>query len=170
MYRCIFVLAYYGLMRVSELSKGAHPVRAKDVHAADDKEKILIILFSSKTHGLYSRPQRIKIWADEQQDSSKQSSFSPFQIAREFSRARGGYIKDDEPFFIFSDRSPVEPKHVRWTLKKLLRRLKLNDKLYNTHSFRIGRATDLEKSGLSVDEIKLLGRWRSNAVFKYIRT
>ena len=64
----------------------------------------------------------------------------------------------------------MQPKHVRWTLKRLLRRLKLNDKLYNTHSFRIGRATDLKKTGTPVDDIKMLGRWRSNAVFKYIKS
>ena len=59
-HRTLFVLAYYGLFRIGELSKGDHPIKACDVHVAVNKLKILIYLRSSKTHGLESPPQKIK--------------------------------------------------------------------------------------------------------------
>ena len=47
--------------------------------------------------------------------------------------------------------------------------LGLDDKLYGMHSLRIGRTTDLIKFNYSIEEIKIMGHWRSNVVFKYIR-
>ena len=44
-----------------------------------------------------------------------------------------------------------------------------NSKLYTFHSERSRRALDLLKLGLSVETIKRLGRWKSNAVFRYLR-
>ena len=64
---------------------------------------------------------------------------------------------------------PVTPEQVHKTLKLLLCNLGLESTLYGMHSFRIGRTTDLIKFGYSVDEVKLLGRWKSNVIYKYIR-
>ena len=52
----------------------------------------------------------------------------------------------------------------------MLGRIYVNPKLYDMHSLRIGGATDLFKYGYSVEEIKRMGRWRSNVVYKYIRS
>ena len=54
-------------------------------------------------------------------------------------------------------------------LYTILKRLNLEPGLYGMHSFRIGRATDLIKFNYSIEEVKLMGRWRSNVIFKYIR-
>ena len=40
---------------------------------------------------------------------------------------------------------------------------------FKTHSFRIGRATDLAAEGVNADTIKMMGRWSSNVFCKYIR-
>ena len=52
----------------------------------------------------------------------------------------------------------------------MLRNSGFNQGLYNCQSLRIGRASDLLKLALSVETIKKLGRWSSNAVFTYLRT
>ena len=170
MYRCFFMLQYYGLMRVGELASGAHPVLAKDIHSADNKDKILLILYSSKTHGKESSPQHIKITANSEADVLKrQTIFCPFTATRDFLSLRGSYQTDLDPLFIFRDGTPVKPRHVRQILKSVLVLLNLDASLYGTHSFRIGRATDLTKDGFSVEEVKRLGRWKSNAVYKYIK-
>ena len=44
-----------------------------------------------------------------------------------------------------------------------------DDTLYGTHSLRSGRTCDLYKLGLSVETIKKIGRWKSNAVFRYLK-
>lgn len=45
----------------------------------------------------------------------------------------------------------------------------LNKDLYDTHSFRSGCATDLSKMGIPVEDIKKIGRWRSNSVYEYFK-
>ena len=58
---------------------------------------------------------------------------------------------------------------LRNVFKKLLIRADLDPKLYEIHGTRSGRASDLLKYGVSVKTIKKLGRWKSNAVFTYLR-
>ena len=65
LFKTVFLLACYGMMRIGELvkSKAEHAVRACYVHVADNKNKILLILFTSKTHDETNEPQHIKISA-----------------------------------------------------------------------------------------------------------
>ena len=171
LYKNIFCFLYYGLCRIGEVTSGNHPIKAKDVYVSLENEKILLILYTSKTHGKHTRPQSIKISSTKRtlHRNSKQPVFDPFKLAREYQAIRGGYIEDDDPYFVFSDNSPVKPRHVRKLLKELLECLNLNSNNYGTHSFRTGRATDLFKNGQSVETIKKWGRWKSNAVYRYLR-
>ena len=41
---------------------------------------------------------------------------------------------------------------------------------FNTHSFRIGAATSAIDAGISDAQVKMLGRWRSNAYQLYTKT
>ncbi len=59
-----------------------------------------------------------------------------------------------------------------WYAKKLsllLKSVGANPGEFNTHSLRIGAATELALKGASLAEIKSFGRWRSFAFVKYIR-
>ena len=168
LYKTIFLVAYYGLFRIGELTTGSHPVKAANVHIAQNKKKMLFILYSSKTHGRESRAQRIKISAADQTDLK--TFFCPFSISREYASLRGSYISEDDPFFVYSDHSPVRPDQVRRVLKKVLEAVNLPAKCFSFHSLRIGRSSDLVmKHNWTVDRLKIAGRWRSNVVFKYIR-
>ena len=61
LYQAIFCLGYYGMLRVGELAAGNHCIKACNIHVGNNKDKILIVLYSSKTHGKESRPQKVKI-------------------------------------------------------------------------------------------------------------
>ena len=63
----------------------------------------------------------------------------------------------------------MTPTQVRQVLKLMIGNLSLDNNYYGMHSFRIGRTTDLIKFGYSIEAVKLMGRWRSNVIFKYIR-
>ena len=65
LFLAILALGYYGLFRVGELCKSDHVMKAKDVHVALNKEKILVILYSSKTPGKESIPQKVKITSNK---------------------------------------------------------------------------------------------------------
>ena len=172
MYKAIFSLAYYGLMRIGELTSGAHPILAKDLHIGQNKDKILILLYSSKTHGKESRPQEIKITAvrtGSKTRGGKTRHFCPFKLLRQYIAMRGSYNNDNEPLFVFADGSPVEPKHVRKVMKQCIKQLGLDSNLYNCSSWRSGRASDLQFFGYSVPFIMRAGRWKSPAIFRYLR-
>ena len=169
-YKSIFCLAYYGLMRTGEVvvAESGHTIKAKNVFVAANKNKIRIILYTSKTHDKSNRSQEIKISSSES-TGKREKFFCPFQLLRSFMKLRGCYNSDEDNLFIFSDgQTPVTQHHVRAVLKDAISALNLNSDLYNFTSFRIGRASDLLKFGFDIETIKRLGRWKSNTVYKYI--
>ena len=149
MYKALFVMGYYGMMRVGELTWmcSGHAVKACNVHAAMNKNKLMIVLYTSKTHGAESRPQKIKITANDKADSMKNSfktrNFCPFKLVNDYISARGPYQEDYEQFFVFKDGSNVTATHAREVLKLALDKLGLDKFLYGMHSLRVGRASDL---------------------------
>ena len=169
LYQAIFLLAYYGMFRVGELAEGNHSIKACNVHVGNNKDKIMIVLYSSKTHGKESRPQKVKIAGIPTTNNIKKF-FCPCKAVTNFIKVRGEeYLTENEQFFVFADRSPVQPQHVRKLLRNLLDNINLDSSLYDIHSFRSGRTSDLAKYGYSIDRIKSMGRWRSNAVYRYLR-
>ena len=170
MYKCLYLVAYYGLFRISEITCSEHVVKAVDVMKSRCKTKYLFILRSSKTHALSDRPHKIRIEKlQKRKGKTKHKLFCPVEAIDEYIEVRPQILHDEEQFFIFENRVPVMPNDMRRTLKVALRRIGLDADLYDTHSFRIGRATDLQKLGTPIDNIKSLGRWRSNAVYNYLR-
>ena len=95
--------------------------------------------------------------------------FCPFQLINTYMCFRGDYECPTEQFFVFKDGSPVTPYNARMVLRMCLTNLGLNPRPYGMHSFRVGRTTDLIKYNYSLEEVKRMGRWRSNTVYKYIR-
>ena len=168
MYWALFALLYYGLFRIGELTKGDHPVKAADVHISLKKNKMLFILWTSKMHGKSSRPQKIKIEGISS-PTGEQNHFCPFKLTQDYLTLRGGYSSVQEQFFIFRDGSPVRANVVRNILKRVITKLNLDKKLFDTHSFRAERSCDLLKLGYMIEQIKIIGRWRSNAVYRYLR-
>ena len=171
MYKALFAVGYYGLMRVGELTLSQHVLKAKDIHIAKNKDKMLLVLYSSKTHDKSKKPQKIKITSNRSERTGNylHRNFCPFKPLRDFISVRQPYRTETEPFFVFSDGKPVHPYQVRKVLRQVIAKIGLDATLYDMHSFRIGRTTDLIKYGYSIDQVQRLGRWRSNVIFKYIR-
>ena len=172
LYSTIFATAYFGMFRVAELASGDHPVKVKDIQIADNKEKLMFILRTSKTHNFGNKPQKIKISSTKlkgkQQPNNRPTTFCPYKMLRTYLTKRPKYLDKGEPFFVFRDRSLIKPIHVRNTLKKMLNLCGFDQRFYNTHSLRAGRSVDLLKLGVKVSSIHIFGRWRSNAVFTYL--
>ena len=160
-------------MRACELTvcEVGHTVRARDLHLGTNKDKLMIVLYSSKTHNKESRLQKIKIVANKIEKSGHylKRHFCPFKLVNRFINNRQRIAQENEPIFIFRDGMPVTDKHAREVLKDIITKLGLEAHLYGLHSFRIGRMSDLAKYGYSIEEIRRMGRWQSNTVYKYIR-
>ena len=170
-YNCHLILAlfstvYYGLFRVGELTNSQHVVKACDVHLGINKCKMLFILRTSKTHSKGSPLQIIKIMSSGPFTSSQ---FCPYKLLNNYLNSRKGFVTEQEQFFVFRDRSCIDPSFFRKTLKHMLNLSGFDNTYYSCHSFRSGRPLDLLQLGLSVETIKKLGRWKSNAVYVYLR-
>ena len=162
------------MMRVCEVIKVAennHVVKAKDVHSALNKDKLLLVLHTSKTHSAGMRAQKIKITSNNVEKSGfyAKRNFCPFDLVNHYIRLRGEFLDPTEQFFIFKDRSPVTAGNARTILKTCLSNLGLDADLYGMHSMRIGCTSDLIKYNYSLEEVKRMGRWRSNVVNRYIK-
>ena len=168
LYQALFSTMYYGLLRISEVSTGEHHILARDIHLADNKDKILLILRSSKTHNKGCKPQLVKI-SSVKKTGIDNSCQCPFMLLRRYAAIRGPYYSENEPFFILSDNRQVTATQVRSCLKLMIKSEGFDESLYDTHELRIGHSCDLLKYGVTVETIKKLGRWKSNTVFRYLR-
>ena len=148
----MLLAAYYGLFRIGELVKGDHPVLVKDVYMGTNKNKLMFILRSSKTHTRGDPPQTIKISSiadtskgdsDEKSGIHSANHYCPFKILKEYSLMRPKYKRASEQFFIYKDRSPVKATNIAKILKNLLKSGGFNYRLYSFHSLRAGRGVDL---------------------------
>ena len=155
MYTTLFLTAYYGLFRVSELTVTAsnHAVKAKDIQIGYNKKKFMIILRSSKMHGAESQPQIVKISSKQgiqsnstttrKQNTTEISLPCPYLALREFATARVPFASDEDKFFVFRDGTSVSALNMRNCLKFTLKSAGFDNRLYSLHSIRSGRAGDL---------------------------
>ena len=144
--------AYFELFRVGELTPGTHPVRAGDVHIGQNKNKFLF------THGKYAQPQSIKISStslSNNQNINKmsrmnadQEMFCPYAILRSYLQERLKFLNSTDSFFVFKDHTPVQPQHMRSSLKQILQLAGFDKDLFNCQSLRIGRVSDLLRMGI----------------------
>ena len=166
LYQAMMSTAYYRHFRIGEITASDHVVKAVDVHIGTNKMKMMFLLRSSKMHTKGSKPQIIKIASSG--SSNKGKRFCPFALLRSYLQVRKRHIQPNEQFFMFSDGTPVLAQQCRKVLKAAIKVLVFNESLYETHSLRIGRKNDLQKMGLSVETIKKIGHWKSNAVYNYL--
>ena len=186
LYKTVFIIGYYGLLRIGEMAAEPgphnmnHAIKAKDVHIGQNKQKILLVVYSSKTHGKESRSQKIKIESTDREktrvnDKGKGSvklrkrHFCPFTLLRQYFTFRGPWNDLDEQLFVFRHGIPLMPTRIRKTFKSIISNLGLDASCYDIHLLRVGRRTDLIKSGMTVEEVQRIGRWKSNAIYKYIK-
>ena len=115
LYSALFSSAFYGLLQIGEVAQSPHVILVKNVHVGQNKDKILFILESSKTHTKGDKPQLVKITKSTTaaSQSTKCSTYCPFELIRNFIKVRQLSEKDNEQFFIFADRSPVIQSNVR---------------------------------------------------------
>ena len=124
LYKSLISTTYFGLLRIGEATASKHIVLAKDVHMAVNKKKLMLILHSSKMHLECDKPQCIKIHSTftgtKLNLKSDNVRYCPFQLLRNYILFHESYVRDDEQFFVFRDRTPVSPSNFRTTLHRIL--------------------------------------------------
>lgn len=160
LFTAAFTLAFHGLMRVGELAikKGSknHTVQFGDVNIFD--KYMAVHLASSKTDQL----------------GKGSVIFIPVQVTGPCPvKAMIEYLKVRPPFkgalFCHFDGTELTCFQFSSVLRKALVCLNVDQKHISSHSFRIGKATSCALEGMSDEEIKIAGRWKSKSYQTYIR-
>ena len=74
------------------------------------------------------------------------------------------------PLFVFQDGRMLTRHLFSTAIDGLLTELQIDKTLYNTHSFRIGEATSAMQANISDVHVQMLGRWKSDAYKRYVKT
>ncbi len=160
-----YSLAFFGFLRCSEFTVPSQEEYSSAVHLSlhdislDSREsptRIQVRIKQSKTD-----PFRQGCNLCPGKDICPISAILPYLAKR---GARYG------PLFITADWTYLTRGIFASRLADALQEAGIDGKGYNTHSFRIGAATTANEKGISDVNIKMLGRWRSNAYQQYVRT
>jgi len=158
----IFSTMYHGALRIGEVCKSQrtkHTLQLSQINVKTYRGKqYMSISFITHKHS-QSRPPKAKIHGTSGQHC-------PVTIMQRYLHHRG---KAKGPLFITKGGRPVSRSLIKEALDQQLQILGYNSLLYNTHSFRIGKATDMAKAGCTATQISLAGRWKSSAYQRYIK-
>lgn len=161
LFHALFTLAYFGLFRVGELV--STNATSKSGLLVDDlrieRKTVSLVLRGYKTNQKRT-PLTIKLPAEEEQ------AICPVLGSRKYVQNR---VKSPGHLFCHANGTEVTRQQFASVLAKCLQKTVHAGGHYRTHSFRIGRATDLAALGMPNERIMQLGRWRSDCFRRYIR-
>lgn len=165
------VSGYYGLLRIGEIvmTECKHFMRYTNLYISREKHCVLLVLRTLKTHN-WSKPlQLVKIYGiDQGSTKAGKYKYCPYHIIHDYlSCTDRAHNSRHDAMFMYRDRT-VKAQEFQVMLKEAINVIDLDKNNYNTHSLHIGRVKDLQKSGVSVELIKSMGRWKSNAIYKHL--
>ena len=166
--KALFLIAFHGFFRLGELvvkssSSSKLVMQRADVQFEEAKghfQQVQLVLRHYNTIKT-GQPYTISIKAANQANLFPVHSL--FHYLTIYKHVKG-------PLFQFLDGSPVTYSFVCRELNKCISLIGLNPKFYKCHSFRIGAATYAASLGFSENAIQTMGRWKSDAIKRYIRT
>ena len=94
------------------------------------------------------------------------SSSCPVVALNDYLCKRGG---SKGPLFQSQVGEPIPAQQVSKMLQRSLVLAGVNPKQYGTHSFRVGRCSEMARAGASNTQLRLLGCWHSDAFLTYVR-
>ena len=165
-YKCVFVLAFFGMLRISNLlpvSAGAFNIRENLCNADvwEHTPGLVIMLRWSKTRQTRRQPHLVGL-----PRLRNRPDICPVLAYRQYCKvapltARG-------PMFVLPNGTVVTQAMARAALKLLLKHLGLSASLLQFHGFRKGGAQLCYSLGINVEHIKAHGDWASDCVWDYI--
>ena len=161
LFNTIILITYYGCFRIGEV------VKSQTLKHTIHLEHLRII----RSKGMWSLKINLPTFKHSQEPATliiPQANSGPCPVKHmlEYLKVRGS---SPGPVFLHTNGNVVERGYVAKSLKLALKLVGKNPDLYNNHSLRIGRASDLASWGIPDHVIRKTGRWSSDAYLKYIR-
>lgn len=168
MFKAVFLGAFFGFLRVGEFAVGSNSQVQESVLVFGDvqfsqsgsQEQFVVLNFRQSKNNQRGLPQRIRLVPASCPSLCPVLGFVDFvAICPVFAG----------PFFCHFDRSSLTRHQFNSVLRKAVSFAGLGGQCIRGHSFRIGAASSAAAFGVSHDDIRAMGRWRSNAFLSYIR-
>lgn len=163
LFRALFLFTYHACLRAGETVFSNHANHVLDISQVvfvHDNPARYNICFKTFKHcpSLHSTNFVLR--------GAKQPEFCPVKSLSEYLAVRP---KVPGPVFVNKLGLPITRFDFAKTLKSSIQLAGLDPSLYNCHSLRIGRATQLAQDNVDHNLIKQTGRWRSSAYLRYIK-
>lgn len=165
LYKALYVSMFYMCTRVGEVA-ASHGTTKNVLQLADlelvtngKSRPYFLVHFSRFKHNKLSQTHSIPV-------RPTQGPFCPVRLLQNYLRARGA---SPGPLFRLESGRHLHATQLSATLTKSLSWARMETSTFGTHSFRIGRCTELAKEGASQTYMKFMGRWHSYAFLKYVR-
>ena len=162
LFRSMFILAFYGFLRVGEMTVSStlafNPNLLQLKNITMSPMGPVSLSFQSFKHQKSNLPFTIHI-PDQPGPLSVKNSLSIYLQSRGFHPG---------PLFMYNNQ-PVTRSFFISILNQTAKVAQLPPDNIKSHSFRIGAATTALLKGYSHDQIRVMGRWHSDAFKKYIR-
>ena len=167
LFNTMMVVAFWVFFRVGEItSKGKFPCRT-DIKLTD-------LTFNRQRHGETVYATITLRWFKHHRGGEPWQVVMNESLTREICpvTALMAYLKSkchtQGNLFTFVDGAPVQRSWFTGQLDRTVAFCGLDPTRYKAHSFRIGAATSAAARGMSDAQIRLAGRWKSDAFKKYI--
>ena len=168
---CALLLCFHGLLRISSVTvPNKHTWDAGKILTKDD------IMVSPAGCTLRLRHSKTNQYKDRVFEAvvptTSHPKFCPTLNLINFQRHAGQFTGSDPALEFTSAEGrlvTLTPTDVRAALHRLVKASGLDPSSYNTHSLRRSGATHLFTLGIPVETIKILGDWKSDCVFTYLK-
>lgn len=157
LYTSMYTLMYYACLRASEAvltDSSQHMLQLSNLSCRTSTS--FVLTFNSYKHSTGTSVIHV---------NNTDNTSCPVKAITNYLRQRGSL---SGPLFLLAGR-PIPRQKFLQVLHQGIKFINEPIELYNIHSFRIGRTTDMAKANVSHTIIQQIGRWRSQAFTKYIR-
>ena len=162
LYHSLFLLMYFACLRIGEVVHSNHDnhcLNLESIFLSDlTRTADMVIVLNSYKHS--KKPAKFLL------PQGEDIRFCPKKALLDFLEVRQSAAG---PLFLGKNGERMTRYQVHKTLRKCLIKSGFDPTKFNTHSFRVGRASDLASQGVSEQIIRETGRWHSNAFLKYLR-
>ena len=150
--QALFLTLFHGFLRIGEATSSpsaSTPIQHSDISITNNAVTIVLRSFKHS-----KKPHRIDI------SGEMEGSICPVQALQRYVNLRGA---SPGPLFMTQADRPYLTSMARADLHSVLNFCDLDTGRYKSHSFRIGAASDAAQRGFSDAQIRLMGRWHSDA-------
>lgn len=158
----VFLLAFYGLLRISEFTSSSLAFDPSKHVAFSD------LTFYPEYFNLHLKHSKGK-GACNIIIARLSTPFCPFKAMSVYVKQRIKRASPHLPLFLTPEGTPMTSSWFLSHFHTVLQQCNLSPSHYSGHSFRIGGATAAASRGLSSASLQQLGRWSSSAFSAYIR-